>query len=185
MLYVLQSETPSPSEKVILQLAYISGQLVETELGFPHGSMMNLIPGFSLPSASGSTIAAWETILIPSPARRIVALPMALSACRTPKWPRAWTSACWCLCIIPEMCIGLCVAATQKLDSKFALPEKFLVVSRSAWSGFAAWFHDNHHISLLMPFCDVTMSLRSLFHRVASINNRFDLPCFDQFFDQK
>ena len=41
-------------------------------------------------------------------------------------------------------------------------------------------FHRDDHISLFMPLLDIAVRLGDLFQRIASIYDRFYLPCFNQ-----
>ena len=44
--------------------------------------------------------------------------------------------------------------------------------------------YGDDHISLFLPCFDIPVSFGSLFQRIASINHRFDLPRFNQLFEE-
>jgi hypothetical protein len=50
---------------------------------------------------------------------------------------------------------------------------------RNALSGFVAMLHLNDYVSLFVPLLDIPVRLDDLFQRIASIYDRFDLPCFN------
>jgi len=57
-------------------------------------------------------------------------------------------------------------------------------VSGTAWSGLVIMFQSYDYISLFVPFFNITMSLGSLFQGIASIYDRFNLPCLNKLFEE-
>lgn len=45
-------------------------------------------------------------------------------------------------------------------------------------------FHCDNDISLFVSCIDIPVGLNNLFQRIAFINNRFDLPRLDEFFEE-
>ena len=54
----------------------------------------------------------------------------------------------------------------------------------SALLGFVSMVHRDDYISLFVPFFNITVSLGSLFQRIASIYDRFYLPCLNKLFEE-
>ncbi len=48
---------------------------------------------------------------------------------------------------------------------------------------FVIFFHSDDYISLFVPFFDIPVRLDDLFQRIESINDRFYLSRFNQFFE--
>jgi hypothetical protein len=58
-----------------------------------------------------------------------------------------------------------------------------MAVGCSALSGFVIMFHSYDYISLFVPFVNISMSLGSLFQRIASIFDRFYLSRLNKLFE--